>query len=193
MSNLVSNSRFAGASVGVAGSGGVLPSNWQSLDAATYEVISTSPVDGMAVWRLRIALANGSGATRFPGVRILSPVAAAQPYAFQNTTRIVTATAVTPYFEWVSTDSALNYLQWHGGANLTTSQTPYSGTATSHASATQMWLFVGYQVPNGTTIDGAFELSTPMLETGSTVHAFEPTPPWAGPVLARPLNPNLLR
>ena len=81
--NSIRNSQAGGATVGVIGSGGALPTNWAtgSVSGISYEVIGTGTVSGFSYLDLKISGTNSSGSS-------VNPI-----FSFEATTVIVASSA----------------------------------------------------------------------------------------------------
>ena len=184
--NSIRNSQAGGATVGVIGSGGALPTNWAtgSVSGISYEVIGTGTVSGFSYLDLKISGTNSSGSS-------VNPI-----FSFEATTVIVASSAQS----W--TGSCYIALQAgslagassfnidvterdSGGAFLAASATGFTPTSAltrishsrtfSNASTARTNHRVYFSVANGNSIDLTLRIAAPQLEQGAFATSYIPT------------------
>lgn len=182
--NSIRNSQAGGATNGVIGSGGVLPTNWSNFKSAgDLEVIGSGTENGFSYVDVRFYGTNSTGADAgmFVSADGLAQIVASSGQTWTSTMYIKlqagSLSNVTTFMRVVERDSSSLQL-----AVTSTSFTPtssferISATRTlNNASTTRVTGQVSVVFPNSATIDLTLRIAAPQLEQGAFPTSYIPT------------------
>jgi len=178
--NSVRNSVNAGATAGVIGSGGALPTNWALVGGAaglTCTISNPGVINGIQFTDFRF---NGTSSSTFIVL------------AFDGSTQI----AVTPgttyaesFYAWLVAGTLTNVtsssvdMRWTGGApgvtdtnfTLGSSFARQSAAAAATTGATNIQPALAFVITNGAAIDFTIRVGAPQVETGAFPTSYIPT------------------
>ena len=175
--NSLTHSTLAGATVGVVGSGGVLPTGVTVTSATEVEVIS---IVGSRV-ALKITTANISGGAVYPRLRLAGGVSAVEndKVTFSCAAKLVSAS------NSINIRPSISYSN-SGGTSLSETQGPVLGvgvetsveqtiTAPANTATARIQFWVPAVVDDGDTEVIELELDIPQLELGAFATTYIPT------------------
>jgi len=184
--NSIRNAQAGGSTKGVIGSGGVMPTNWNTgaVSGISYEVIGTGTVSGFSYLDLKISGTNSSGSTVTPifSFEAVSVIVASSGQSWTGSVYIALqsgsiAGASSFNIDVTERDS--------GGAFLASSSTGFTPTSEltrirhsrtfSNASTARTNHRVNFSVANGNSIDLTLRIAAPQLEQGAFATSYIPT------------------
>lgn len=188
--NQFSNSEMVGATVGVIGSGGALPTGWYSspVSGLTTEVVSIGALStGEKYIDIRLFGTNTSGVTKYPDIYFLPGSTGAA--AAQGQTWTVSAKAAIiagSNLGFIDAPRKVNifygtsggvYLESSGAvAELTSTMARSSVTRTAGgATVGRVTGYINLGLANGATVDVTIRIAQPQLEIGATAGDYSPT------------------
>jgi hypothetical protein len=180
--NSIRNSQAGGSTNGVIGSGGVMPTNWATVQGTlAVEVVGTGTSTGLSYVDIKF---SGTTSTTTAAVY------------FDTTTNIVAAPSQTwtgSYYAALIAGSSVGvntfraaFLEYDNSSNLltsgntnhtlTSSLVRYSGTRTlADAGTLRVRFGLGFTFANGATIDLTLRIAAPQLEQGAFATSYIPT------------------
>lgn len=190
--NSIPNSQASGATLGVIGSGGSLPTGWSigtGLPATlTREVVATGTLpNGMNYIDIRVYGSNSSGGVVYPDMYLVAGGSCPAATTGQSWTAsayiAIVAGSVTGFtsntinFSSAGYTSAGSYLESAGSTPISSSSlTRYSATRTmSNASTARACTYVDFSVADGASVDVTLRIAAPQLELGSFATSYIPT------------------
>ena len=185
--NHIRNSEATGATAGVIGSGGVMPTNWfvGSASGITREVVGTGTANGLSYVDLKFSGTNSSGSL-LPftiGPEALTQMVASSGQTWTASIYAALAAGATSGIATLKLDIAeyqapSTYLANSLGPDISLSATMsrFSHTRTlTNASTDRVAIMLYIQVAIGATIDLTLRIAAPQLELGSTATDYNPT------------------
>lgn len=170
--NMVGNSSTSGAVLGVVGSGGAFPTNWQRSTATgiIHEIINITPdyID------FRIYGTNGTGATIYPQVTFMSTPLSGTPGTKYTGSAYVTVLAAPNLSGFATSAMKLNTQFLNSGTYsneatpspiaTTSEQRLVSQGAMTAAPANQVRVSFNLSINIAGTVDATFRIGRPQLE-----------------------------
>lgn len=191
--NSIRNSEATGATVGVVGSGGAIPTNWGTTSPAgapglTYEVVSIGTLNGFSYVDIKMSGTNSSGASYFPIVQFETNTAiTANPTDIWSGSVYValvggsTAGLTALGLDIVENTSAGGYVANGPTTQFLSTITPsltritMTRTNSGNVSTARVALRVVSTVPDATSFDLTLRISAPQLELKNNVTTYIPT------------------
>ncbi len=183
--NHIRNSEATGATVGVIGSGGVMPTNWTSSmpTGVSIEVAGTGTTGGFNYIDIKISGTNTSGSLGFAN------------FGFESTAQVVASSGQTwtasayvaltagnftnvnnPILQIVGRDPAIVETSSISLSTASSSLYRFAVTRTlSVGTTSRVWMRFDSTIDNATAIDLTLRIAAPQLEIGSTATEYNPT------------------
>jgi hypothetical protein len=181
--NSIRNAQAGGATAGVIGSGGALPTNWTSVGAGTLavEVIGTGTVSGFSYVDIKLSGTTSTTSTTIgPESQIQVVASSGQTWTTSAYVSLIAgSTSNISEFRLTIRDNDIN------GSSLGFSNTTFTPTATltrlshtrtlSNASTERTGTNIGLTFNSGATIDITLRIAAPQLEQGAFPTSYIPT------------------